>query len=90
LAGSDVLTPLVQGMGTNNLLTILVTYQASSNGTWNTITREATQSATVGLGTFAAGDFASFLSFDIVVPEPTSLILVVFGMVAVLAACRSR
>jgi hypothetical protein len=74
LAGVDVLTPLVQSMGASNLLTILVTFQNSSNGTWNTITREATQSATAGLGTFTAGDFASFVSLN-VVPEPSALAL---------------
>lgn len=77
LAGVDVLTPLVQGMGANNLLTVLVTYQSSSNGTWNTITREATQSST-GVVSGNAGDFASFLSFE-VVPEPTAFALLAFG-----------
>ena len=72
---SDILTSLIQGMGANNLLTILVTYQNSSNGTWNTIAREATGSST-GVLTGAAGDFASFLSFDVsAVPEPAGALL---------------
>lgn len=89
LAGVDVLTPLVQSMGSNNLLTILVTFQNSSNGTWNTITREATQSATVGLGTFPAGHFASFLSLG-VVPEPSSLALLLSLVGAGAVALRRR
>ena len=76
-------------MGSNNLLTILVTFQNSSNGTWNTITREATQSATAGLGTFTAGDFASFLSLG-VVPEPSSLALLLSLMGVGAAVLRRR
>jgi hypothetical protein len=93
LAGNDVLTALVQGMGSNNLLTILITFQSSSNGTWNTITREATQSATAGLGTFAAGDFASFLSFDVadlVVPEPATAASLIAAVIVGLAYRRQR
>lgn len=89
LAGVDVLTPLVQSMGANNLLTILVTFQNSSNGTWNTITREATQSVTAGLGTFAPGDFASFVSLK-VVPEPSSLVLMLSLAAVGVAGLRKR
>lgn len=64
LSGSDVLTQVVQGMGSNNLLTLLFTYQTSSNGTWNMMTRESTQSST-GVLSGDPGDFAAYLEFDI-------------------------
>src|SRR5262249_52518370 len=40
------LTTLIDGMGSNNLLTLLLSYQDSSNGQWRIASREATQTAT--------------------------------------------
>jgi hypothetical protein len=61
------LTSLVQGMGTNNLLTLLISVDASSNGQWRIASREATQTDT-GVLTGAVGSFAAYLQFDVVVP----------------------
>ena len=59
------LTSFVQGMGSNNLLTLLLSYQNSADGQWRIATREATATTTNVL-TGAAGDFAAFLQFDVV------------------------
>jgi len=58
------LTTLVQGMGTNDLLTVLITTTGSTNGQWRAITKEATGSET-GVISGAAGQFAPFLEFSI-------------------------
>jgi hypothetical protein len=57
------LTTLVQGMGSSNLLTILMTTAGSTNGQWRVLTKEASQSET-GVITGAVGQFAPFLKFD--------------------------
>ncbi len=59
------LNGLVQGMGSNNLLTLLISFQNSATGQWRIASREATATETSVL-TGAAGSFASFLQFDIV------------------------
>jgi hypothetical protein len=59
------LTNLIRGMGSNNLLTVLISTSQSYAGQWRVATREATSTAT-GVLTGAAGDFAAFLQFDIV------------------------
>lgn len=59
------LTTFVQGMGSNNLLTLLLSYQNSADGQWRIATREATATTTNVL-TGVAGDFAPFLQFDVV------------------------
>jgi hypothetical protein len=59
------LTSFVQGMGSNNLLTLLVSYQNSAEGQWRIATRETTQSTT-GVLNGSAGSFAPFLQFDVV------------------------
>jgi hypothetical protein len=58
------LTTLVQGMGTNDLLTVLITTTGSTNGQWRALTKEATGSET-GVISGAAGAFAPFLEFSI-------------------------
>ena len=57
------LTPLVQSMGSNNLLTIMMTTAGSTNGQWRVLTKEATGSET-GVISGAMGDFAPVLKFD--------------------------
>jgi hypothetical protein len=57
------LTPLVQGMGSNNLLTILITTAGSTNGQWRVLTKEASGSELSAISG-AVGDFAPFLKFD--------------------------
>jgi hypothetical protein len=57
------LTTLVQGMGSNNLLTILISTAGSTNGQWRVLTKEASQSE-FGAISGAVGDFAPFLKFD--------------------------
>jgi hypothetical protein len=59
------LTNFVQGMGSNNLLTLLLSYQDSSTGQWRIASREATSTDT-GVLSGAAGDFAAYLQFDVV------------------------
>lgn len=59
------LTSFIQGMGSHNLLTILFTTQDSTTGQWRIASREATVTET-GVLNGMAGDFASFLQFDIV------------------------
>ncbi len=58
------LTDLVRNMGTHDLLTLLISYDASSNGQWRVMSREATMSDT-GVLTGLAGDFAPFLDFTV-------------------------
>jgi hypothetical protein len=58
------LTTLVKGMGSNNLLTIMMTTAGSTNGQWRILTKEASGSEN-GVITGAVGDFAPFLRFDI-------------------------
>lgn len=70
------LVPLINSMGSNNFITVMITYQTASNGTWNVISREATQSNT-GVVSGAAGDFAAYL--DLTIPEPASLSLLALG-----------
>ena len=59
------LTSLVKDMGTNDLLTLLISFNASSNGQWRIASREATQTET-GAIVGSAGDFAAYLQFDVV------------------------
>lgn len=54
------LTTLVQGLGTNNLLTIFVTTGISTNGQWRALTKEAAGSETSVISG-NVGDFAPFL-----------------------------
>ncbi|QDV77739.1 PEP-CTERM sorting domain-containing protein [Botrimarina mediterranea] len=58
------LTSLVQSMGDNDLLTLLVSYGASANGQWRIASREATATETSAL-TGPAGTFAARLDFDV-------------------------
>lgn len=57
------LTTLVKGMGSHNLLTILMTTAGSTNGQWRVLTKEASGSETSVISG-AVGDFAPFLRFD--------------------------
>jgi hypothetical protein len=57
------LTNLVKGMGSNNLLTLLISFQDSSTGQWRIASREATATET-GVLSGSAGSFAAFLQFD--------------------------
>jgi hypothetical protein len=61
------LTTLVQGMGNNDLLTLLVTTTGSTNGQWRVLTKEATASE-MSVITGAAGDFAPYLEFSTAAP----------------------
>jgi hypothetical protein len=58
------LTNLVQSMGDNDLLTLLVSFGASGNGQWRIASREATATETNVL-TGPAGTFAAKLNFDV-------------------------
>jgi hypothetical protein len=62
------LTTLVQGMGTNNLLTVLVSTAGSTNGQWRALTKEASGSEFNAISG-NVGDFAPFLEFDTSVVE---------------------
>lgn len=57
------LTTLVQDMGSNSLLTILITTAGSTNGQWRVLTKEASESEFSAISG-AVGDFAPFLKFD--------------------------
>ena len=61
------LTSFVSGMGDNDLLTLLVTYEVPSNGQWRILSGEGTSSDT-GVLSGSPGDFAPFLDFDYNVP----------------------
>jgi hypothetical protein len=52
-------------MGSNNLLTLLVTFESANNGQWRIASREATATETNVL-TGPAGAFAPYLQFDVV------------------------
>jgi hypothetical protein len=76
------IVPLINAMGSNNFITVMVSYETSSNGTWNVVSREATASATNVLSG-SAGDFAAYLDIGLI-PEPTSLCLLALGGLALL------
>jgi hypothetical protein len=80
------LTSLVQGMGSNDLLTILISTASATNGQWRIASKEAT-SLDGGDPTGSAGDFAAFLEFS-AVPEPASALLL--GLAGVLLAAARR
>jgi hypothetical protein len=80
------LTGLVQGMGANDLLTILISTATVTNGQWRIASKEAT-ALDGGSPTGDAGDFASFLEFD-VVPEPASALLLSLAAVALVVVRR--
>ncbi len=58
------LTTLVQGMGGNNLLTVLISEQNSNTAQWRIASREATATETNVL-TGPVGSFAPYLQFDV-------------------------
>jgi hypothetical protein len=58
------LTTLIQQMGSNNLLTVLITTAGSTNGQWRALTKEASGSE-FGAISGNVGDFAPFLQFDL-------------------------
>ena len=60
------LTTFVQGLGSHNLMTILMTTNGSTNGQWRALTKEATGSET-GVITGDAGAFAPFLKMNTLV-----------------------
>jgi len=82
------LTSLVQGMGANDLLTILISTASATNGQWRIASKEAT-SLDGGDPTGDAGDFAAFLEVN-VVPEPTAASLAWLACVVLVAARRRR
>jgi hypothetical protein len=59
------LTTFVKNMGSNNLLTLLISTQDSTTGQWRIASREATATETSVL-TGPAGTFAPYLEFDVV------------------------
>jgi hypothetical protein len=58
------LTSLVQAMGDNDLLTLLISYSSPANGQWRIASREATATETSVL-TGPAGSLAARLDFDV-------------------------
>ncbi len=58
------ITNLIRGMGSNNLLTLLVSYDVSSTGQWRIASREATGTETTTIPV-AAGTFAARLDFTL-------------------------
>ncbi len=58
------ITNLIRGMGANNLLTLLISYDVSSTGQWRIASREATATETNVL-TGVAGTFAARLEFTL-------------------------
>ncbi len=58
------ITNLIRGMGTNNLLTLLVSYDVSSTGQWRIASREATGTETTTIPV-AAGSLAARLDFTL-------------------------
>jgi hypothetical protein len=82
------LTTLVQNMGSNNLLTILISTASATNGQWRIASKEAT-ALDGGSPTGNAGDFAAILEVN-VVPEPTAASLAWLACVVLVAARRRR
>lgn len=64
LIDPNSLTSFVQGMGSSDLLTLLVSYESAGNGQWRIASRETTSSDT-GVLSGPAGSFAPFLDFQI-------------------------
>lgn len=59
------LTNLIRGMGSNNLLTVLISTSQSYSGQWRVASREATSTET-GVLSGTAGSLAAFLQFNLV------------------------